>query len=326
MYHCLALSVLAALVGQAPDDRFFEILKDAQAANASSFPSGRLKAETSLKSGGKREARVEATLLWNESDAFWIYKMSDPDGILTGRRARAAPLEQAPIEYALLYKQRFSIFNPDIKSLFIYSAGPTSTDPIPRLLKLGPTMGWYDYCPPIAIQPWSQMIGRDPARTRGGLTVTIERLDGDLVRQRAVTNDGNRTDIEFSLANCGNVTSFRTVNKGPGVRSRSGEYEWAKTPDGRCFLRRCETRASKRGLPSTVDEVYTLKVTSFETAVDVSSVALSDAALKQYLPADTQVIDAIKNTTYPLNPSLAKPLGGVEDLARELRVRGFLKK
>jgi hypothetical protein len=134
--------VIVALIGQSSDTRLYEILKDAQATNLASLTSGRMEVETVFENNSTPAARAESTVIWNGANCLSIFKVSDPAGIQFGADVRAAPLTEAPTEYALIYQKKLYIYNPDTNNLFIYDNQNDQRDRLPLLLQAQPNPYW----------------------------------------------------------------------------------------------------------------------------------------------------------------------------------------
>jgi hypothetical protein len=168
------------------------------------------------------------------------------------------------------------------------------------------------------------LIGPGSPALRPGDKLSIEQLDDDIILQRRIAPDGGVVEIRFSLKFCGNVVSVSAVAKSPGVRSQFGKYMWKKLKDGRCMLDQCEFRMTRLGSVTENEEVYRLKVKSFDVETPVPPGAVSEAAIKSYLPRNADVIDDITKKSYPLDPSAKQPIAAFKDLSGSLKARGFL--
>lgn len=219
----LLLAVAGGAVGQEPpkfvgDRDLLDALRAAQQTNLSRYPRGRLKGivETSLDSSA-RTTRAEVQMIWDGDRVYWEYDsqelIQDQTMDWKGVKRVEAPNLRA-------------VYRPAQKQLV---SSPKKHDSIPDFLLIQPQKRWYKLGEQ---RTWLELL--DPAFGTGFVTsVSIRKLDADLVRLEREYITGHRLRIDLSLQQSANVVSYESFppsTASEGEQIDQGTYTWV--PDG----------------------------------------------------------------------------------------------
>ena len=319
-----------ARAAQQNPDTLAEYLRDSQETNSAAFPSGRLSfaCEFDTEYDGKLAiAKAEGEVSWVGTNALWIIRISDPSKIATSSFDWSGDLSSARTEYVLASADRIYWYNPYTNVIvarkatgdLLRDAGATYI-----LINALPGTCWFKYGQPVSppAMSWFDLIGRKSPAFKKNMTLTIERQTGGLIRQRRVQPDGV-FEVTFSPDDCGNVIESTFSSKNPRYPNSSIKYEWSKTHDGRCVLRRCLSVRDGSADGKIKKYRWTISIDDYR---DIHpNERPSFALLKSLVPENAKVQDLAEGRLYRLNPRAAS--ADIEDtLIRLMRSRGFIKR
>ncbi|SIO47291.1 hypothetical protein SAMN05444166_5041 [Singulisphaera sp. GP187] len=303
----------------------FEMLKDIQSTNLSTFKIGSFVARVAIVVGASESkpvrANLEAEVTWNEEQIFWKFRATDPQGSIIGM----GPIESEPSKYFFMLKDkdRVSSYNAKLNRVFVRSAKGS----IPPIFNLIPSESWFRCCPPDTLggRPWVEMLSMS-SKLPGVSNVEVKALTSDKITVLRTDRDRSTAEIEFSLAHGGNVTRINYSPATPDTAALIGSYEWNRRSDGIFVLDGCHFEEMVPGMPGQRGTVYDAKYTDFVIGTRSGQRDSPKQKFQSYLPKDVKV----KDDKLPIKAHSATqgrmPMEKIAVMAQELKKRGFLRR
>jgi hypothetical protein len=200
------------------DRELFDVLRAAQQTNLTSYSRGRMKAtiDRSLTASPQTD-QAQVTLIWDGDQAYWEYDSKHSNSSGKSEWYGQKRVESPSLRLA---------YSPQRKNLV---SSPKKRNSIPEYLLIRPKDCWYKYGEQ---RTWLEVL--DPAFGTGFVTsVSIRKLDTDVVRLEREYLTGHRLRIDCSLKQGANVVryeSFPPAKPPEGDQIDQGTYSWV--PDG----------------------------------------------------------------------------------------------
>jgi hypothetical protein len=317
----LALAVCHGAAGS--EDRWPQVIRDAQIANKALLAEGRASMAVEFQPDTSRQelVTVQAQVSWRGEQLLSKVRVRDPSGTLTGT-VNAEALENTPWDLRLNDGKALYIFKPITRTLFIY---PPAQHVSP-MVELHPLHVWLKCCPPGQGRYFMDVIGTFP-RIPGQEQPRFEfvQLDARTVRQSRHDPDGGISEIDYDLEQSGNVVRLRYTAPGFGAKPDHGEYHWRMLGSA-SVLDRLDFRYPVPGKSGAmVEQGISLRVKSVDPRAEPAS-HFTRSHFTKDLPADTLVDDMILGRRYRMNPNAGLREQDLRDLSDVLRRRGLLKK
>jgi len=260
--------------------------------------------------------RAEVRVTWKGEAALWTYRL----GSLSDREFSD---DGEPLSYAFRNQKIFCVYFPRLNTLYVNPNDAGVTYATEVYLEVIPPGSWFGCYPPhhVGRSMWAEMIGPGSRAMRPGASVTVGR-DGDVVRQVRTDPEGGTMTTDFSLKWDGNV--IRNDYAGDPQGPLELEYEWMRSPTGRCLLKRYEMRRHAPDRGSSVVERYSIEVESVNLERPVGSSQCSFEALMSLLPHDVYVVDYVEDKHYFPNTRVGVLDEELGKLAEVVASQGFL--
>ena len=263
---------------------------------------------------------------WNQSNIFWIYRLSDPGKIVAGTFNYKKPLDDAPDEYMMVLNDKLYVFNHYTNTLHVYLFEGTGKHLTGYyLFDVLPATNWAKCCPPFHAvgRTWKEMMGANYAALKPGSTVSMDDLGDGLIRQIRKEPDGSEVRIDFSLKFSGNVTNLTRSSRKSASENEQAIYEWENTESKITHLKHCEIIRGGSDPNAVTTERYSLSVSKF---MPLKELSLKLNMLTDLLPRNALVFDHIEKKSYPLNRAAADSAmeGRLKKMAETIETNGFL--
>lgn len=268
---------------QGPQD-YIELLKQAQTANQSRYPSGELRFLCSKRQVGQLSffERSRVHLVWQHDKVWaeverWLHHTHDFD------IKRTPPTER--VEY-IVNGLNCVEYYPAMQRAFVTAVVWGS---LPDEVRWSPAAHWYSDWPLASGRlTWGKILSPSslPDTDPSAVHYTVTEQAGSIVRVlRHEDKYGGDIDMSFSLLLDGNVTAYESREPTSGYTGK-GTCEWEKDARGRVFLARSTyTDAAKRPGESC-SNVYKYETLHFDPdfkpamgRFDMASLALTNGVV-----------------------------------------------
>lgn len=313
--------------GIADDLKAFEgILLDAQKANSSKIFGGTMKYKFTVVNQGSAPLVLDANVRWDQNNAFWTYKISDPDQIVAGSTGHKMPVDAAPNEYKLKVKNQLYSYNAQ--------SGQLHLNPFQYPDRLDSTYFMFDVFPESlgtrccipnhsTGRSWSDLVGSKYAGLFPNAKITMSRIPGDVLRQTRTDQSGATGIIDFSLAHSGLPVLIQWTDPNDANQNSLITFVWKKV--GNVFV--VEHYKSLQG-DFRKKESDARKMIEFQAdsiTLSKSKMTMDFDGLKAILPKNTIFVDNIRQRRTPLHGKFDASISEIKlnEYAEELEKKGF---
>lgn len=306
----ISAAILVTLLPmQTSDNSLYDLVRDAMVANRALTRQGTMKftlEHIKLQNIFREPTQLVGDVTWASDGILWVYRLSDPNRLVSGSDQRRVPIEDAVIEYRLFTPKdgRLYLYNWFTNTLMIHDTkGGTLIMSSMTYFDVLPDKNWQTFCPPSHREGRDRldMLGPSPSWLPPGSKLGIALTGGDMVRQTRVDADGSRGETVFSMRDGGNVVQNQFMVASARSRSSASEYEWGRAVNGASTLKRCSVRYYAVG-SKEVEETYNLSIASIDVSTPVRGDRVSVARLMGMLPPDVLVDDRITGKQRRLTP------------------------